>query len=316
MKKILAIALAVAALSVSACGMAADINFVTAGTQSTFYPISVTVAELWNQNIEGMNATATPSGGGVDNLNQALDGEAQIGIANANLVYQSQQGIASFDGEPNGNIRIFAGLYYNPNQVIVTKASGIDSIAGLKGAHFSVGAAGSTTVDEATVHLATLGLSLDDDLQTEYMDTGSAADAIANKQLDGAWIMAGTPNSAVAQIMTTTDSKILSIPADMIEALKADYPWYANYTIPAGTYDKQDEDVETSAVKLTLFITADVDEETVYQMTKVFWENWDMLTSTHKALAAADPAQACTDLAGVPIHDGAARYYREIGLLE
>ena len=316
MKRILAIALAVAALSVSACGMAADINFVTAGTQSTFYPISVTVAELWNQNIEGMNATATPSGGGVDNLNQALDGEAQIGIANANLVYQSQQGIASFDGEPNGNIRIFAGLYYNPNQVIVTKASGIDSIAGLKGAHFSVGAAGSTTVDEATVHLATLGLSLDDDLQTEYMDTGSAADAIANKQLDGAWIMAGTPNSAVAQIMTTTDSKILSIPADMIEALKADYPWYANYTIPAGTYDKQDEDVETSAVKLTLFITADVDEETVYQMTKVFWENWDMLTSTHKALAAADPAQACTDLAGVPIHDGAARYYREIGLLE
>ena len=316
MKKLLAIALAVAALSVSACGMAADINFVTAGTQSTFYPISVTVAELWNQNIEGMNATATPSGGGVDNLNQALDGEAQIGIANANLVYQSQQGIASFDGEPNGNIRIFAGLYYNPNQVIVTKASGIDSIAGLKGAHFSVGAAGSTTVDEATVHLATLGLSLDDDLQTEYMDTGSAADAIANKQLDGAWIMAGTPNSAVAQIMTTTDSKILPIPADMIEALKADYPWYANYTIPAGTYDKQDEDVETSAVKLTLFITADVDEETVYQMTKVFWENWDMLTSTHKALAAADPAQACTDLAGVPIHDGAARYYREIGLLE
>ena len=128
--------------------------------------------------------------------------------------------------------------------------------------------------------------------------------------------MAGTPNSAVAQIMTTTDSKILPIPADMIEALKADYPWYANYTIPAGTYDKQDEDVETSAVKLTLFITADVDEETVYQMTKVFWENWDMLTSTHKALAAADPAQACTDLAGVPIHDGAARYYREIGLLE
>lgn len=316
MKKTLAIALAVAALSVSACGMAADINFVTAGTQSTFYPISVTVAELWNQNIEGMNATATPSGGGVDNLNQALDGEAQIGIANANLVYQSQQGIASFEGEPNGNIRIFAGLYYNPNQVIVTKASGIDSIAGLKGAHFSVGAAGSTTVDEATVHLATLGLSLDGDLQTEYMDTGSAADAIANKQLDGAWIMAGTPNSAVAQIMTTTDSKILPIPADMIEALKADYPWYANYTIPAGTYDKQDEDVETSAVKLTLFITADVDEETVYQMTKVFWENWDMLTSTHKALAAADPAQACTDLAGVPIHDGAARYYREIGLLE
>ena len=72
----------------------------------------------------------------------------------------------------------------------------------------------------------------------------------------------------------------------------------------------------TSAVKLTLFITADMDEETVYQMTKVFWENWDMLTKTHAALKKADPKEAVKDIAGVAVHDGAARYYREIGLME
>ena len=72
----------------------------------------------------------------------------------------------------------------------------------------------------------------------------------------------------------------------------------------------------TSAVKLTLFVTADVDEETVYQMTKTFWENWDMLTQTHAALKKASLEEACTDLAGVPIHEGAARYYREVGVLE
>ena len=72
----------------------------------------------------------------------------------------------------------------------------------------------------------------------------------------------------------------------------------------------------TSAVKLTLFITADVDEETVYQMTKTFWENWDVLTETHAVLKKASLEAACTDLAGVPIHEGAARYYREVGVLE
>lgn len=315
MKKFLTAALCAALLLAASSALAVDINFVTAGTSSTFYPISATVVELWNNAIEGMNATATPSGGGVDNLNQALDGEAQIGIANANLVYQSQQGLASFEGYPNENIRIFAGLYYNPNQVVVTKDSGIETLEDLIGKHISVGAPGSTTVDEATVHLGLFGKTLED-MQTEYMDTTDSADMISNRQLDGVWVMAGTPNAAVTQILTTTDSKLLPIPAETVDQLKVDYPWYASYTIPAGTYDGQDEDVPTSAVKLTLFITADVDEETVYQMCKVFWENWDSLTEQHAALRAADPKLACEDLAGVPLHDGAARYYKEIGLID
>ncbi|MGN0995619.1 MAG: TAXI family TRAP transporter solute-binding subunit [Candidatus Ventricola sp.] len=315
MKKTLALLLCLALTLGASCALAADINFVTAGTASTFYPISATVVQLWNDSIEGMRAVATPSGGGIDNLNQAYDGEAQIGIANANLVYQAQEGLAAFEGYANDNLRIFAGLYLNPNQVVVTRDSGINSIEELVGRKISVGAAGSTTVDEATVHLSLYGKTLDD-LQAEYMGTSEAADAISNKQLEGVWVMAGTPNAAVTQIMTTTDAKILPIPAETVEALKADYPWYASMEIPAGTYAGQDEAVPTSAVKLTIFITADVDEETVYQMTKVFWENWDMLTETHAALKKADPKQACADVAGVAIHDGAARYYREIGILE
>ena len=199
MKKMLAAALCTATVMGASSALAADINFVTAGTSSTFYPISATVCQLWNDNIEGMRATATPSGGGIDNLNQALDGEAQIGIANANLVYQAQQGTDSFEGYPNENLRIFAGLYYNPNQVVVTKDSGIESLEDLVGKHISVGAAGSTTVDEATVHLSLLGKTLDD-LKAEYMGTSESADAISNKQLDGVWVMAGTPNAAVTQI--------------------------------------------------------------------------------------------------------------------
>lgn len=315
MKKILASLLCLSLLLSASCAMAADINFVTAGTASTFYPISATVCQLWNDNIEGMRAVATPSGGGIDNLNQAYDGEAQIGIANANLVYQAQEGIASFEGYANDKLRIFAGLYINPNQVVVTKASGIEGLEDLIGKKISIGAAGSTTVDEASVHLGAIGKTLDD-IKAEYMDTSAAADAISNKLLDGVWIMAGTPNSAVTQIMTTTDSKIMPITAEQVEALKAEYPWYAACEIPVGTYAGQDEAVPTSGVKLTLFVTADVDEETVYQMTKVFWENWDTLTETHAALRKADPKQACNDVAGVAIHEGAARYYREIGILQ
>jgi len=314
MKKTFAAMLCLLVLFGASGARAVNINFVTAGTASTFYPISATICQLWNENIAGMRAMATPSGGGIDNLNQAYDGEAQIGIANANLVYQAQEGLASFEGYANENLRIFAGLYLNPNQVVVTKEAGIDSIRDLAGKRISIGAAGATTVEEAIIHLQAAGLNLDD-VRAEYMDTSAAADAISNKLLDGVWIMAGTPNAAVTQIMTTTDSKLMAITAEEVEALREDYPWYAAGVIPAGTYPGQDEDVPTSAVRLTLFITADIDAETVYQMTKVFLENWDSLKETHAALRRADPMEAASDIAGVAIHDGAARYYREIGLI-
>lgn len=314
MKMILGLVLCFVLCLSAACACAVDINFVTAGTASTFYPISAAVVRLWNENIEGMRAVATPSGGGIDNLNQAYDGEAQIGIANANLVYQAQEGLAAFEGYANDHLRIFAGLYINPNQVVVTEACGAGSLAELAGKRISIGAAGATTIDEAMVHLEGAGLSLDD-IRAEYMDTSAAADAVSNKLLDGVWVMAGIPNAAVTQIMTTTDSRLLPITQSDVEALKAEYPWYASTEIPAGTYPGQDEDVPTSGVKLTLFITADVDEETVYQMAKVFWESWEMLCENHAALQKADPKEACSDIAGVAIHEGAARYYREIGLL-
>ncbi len=314
MKKRLLLALFIMILCASGA-LAANVNFVTAGSASTFYPISVSVVKLWNENIKGMRATATPSGGGIDNLNQAYDGDAQIGIANANLVYQAQEGLSSFEGYANDNLRIFAGLYINPNQVVVTKDSGIESIEDLIGRRISVGAPGSTTIEEAQIHLSAFGCTLED-VKAEYMGTSESADAISNRQLEGVWVMAGTPNAAVTQIMTTCEARLLPIPAETVDALKAEYPWYAATEIPAGTYAGQEEAVPTSGVKLTLFITADVDEETVYQMTKVFWENWDMLTGLHAALEKADPKEACKDIAGVEIHPGAARYYREIGIMQ
>jgi len=314
-KKCFICALCAVMLLCAANALAVNINFVTAGTSSTFYPISATIVSLWNENIKGMRATATPSGGGVDNLNMAYDGDAQIGIANASLVYQAQEGLSSFKGYANDNLRIFAGLYMNPNQVVVTKDSGIESLSDLAGHRISVGAPGSTTIEEAELHLRPYGMTLED-VRAEYMGTSESADAISNRQLDGLWVMAGTPNAAITQIMTTTDARLLEIPEETVEALRAEYPWYASTEIPAGTYAGQDEPVTTSAVKLTLFITADVDEETVYQMAKVFWENWDQLTQTHAALRKADPKEACSDVAGVKIHPGAARYYREIGLLK
>jgi TRAP transporter TAXI family solute receptor len=231
-------------------------------------------------------------------------------------MYESYNGTGSFEGRANEKLRVVAGLYYNPNQLVAAKDSGIESMADIAGKRFAPGAPGSTTLVESELHLEAAGVAYPDGFTPSYVGFTEAIDLIRNRQLDAAWIMAGVPNAAVTEITSTAGGRLVSIDEDVIDSLMEQYPWYARYTIPAGTYAGQDADVTTTAIKLCLFCSADLDDDIVYELTKTFWEHLDEVKATNAALSAVTAEDAVTDLAGLPIHDGAARYYKEIGLLE
>ncbi|MDD3057483.1 MAG: TAXI family TRAP transporter solute-binding subunit [Sphaerochaeta sp.] len=291
------------------------INFPTAATTGAVYPLGSAMSNLWNTKLDNVRASAQASAGGIANLNMIADGEAQLGVAVTSIMYESFNGIGSFEGRPNPNLRVMIGLYANPNQVVVTNNSGINSLTDLAGKRFASGAPGSTTEVETSIHLKTSGVSYPEGLRVQYVGFTEAIDLMRNKQLDGAWIMAGTPNAAVTEMLSTAGGKLLSLDENLIKALQKDYPWYGAYTIPAGTYPGQDADVLTSAIKITICTDARVDDDVIYAMTKTFWENFEELKATQAPLKNVNPKEAVKDLAGLPIHEGAARYYREIGLL-
>lgn len=293
-----------------------NINFPTAATTGAVYPMGSSIANLWNNELGYVRVSAQASNGGVDNLNMIADGEAQLGVAVTSIMYESYNGTGTFEGRANENLRVLAGLYYNPNQVVVSKDSGIKSLADLKGKNFAPGSAGGTSEVETRIHLSALGLNYPDDIKAQFVGFTEATDLIRNKQIDGAWIMAGTPTSAVTEITSTAGGVLVPMEESLIEKLQAEYPWYAKYTIPAGTYEGQDEDVLTSAIKITICTDARVDDDVVYDLTKTFWENIDKLSETSGVLKKASLEEAATDLAGLPIHAGAERYYKEVGVLK
>jgi len=293
-----------------------NINFPTAATTGAVYPMGSAIANLWNTEIDYVRASAQASNGGVDNLNLIAAGEAQVGVAVTSIMYESYNGIETFEGRGNENLRVLAGLYYNPNQVIVAKDSGVQSLVDLDGKRFAPGSAGGTSEVETKIHLTALGLNYPDDIKAQFVGFTEATDLIRNKQIDGAWIMAGTPTAAVTEITSTAGGMLIPMEAELIEKLQKDYPWYAKYTIPAGTYDGQTEDVLTSAIKITICTDARVSDEVIYEMTKTFWENIDTLAETSNVLKNVSVEDAVTDLAGLPIHAGAEKYYKEIGILE
>ena len=291
------------------------INFPTAATTGAVYPLGAAIANMWNTKVPTVRASAQASAGGIENLNLIADGEAQMGVAVTSIMYESFTGTGSFEGRANPNLRVMIGLYYNPNQVVVAKNSGINSLKDLVGKSFASGAPGSTTEVETAIHLKELGVNYPDALKVQYIGFTEAIDLMRNKQIDGAWVMAGIPNAAVTEMLSTAGGKLLPFEPALIDSLNARLPWYGPYTIPANTYPGQDEDVLTSAIKITICTDARVSDDVIYELTKAFWDNIDDLKATPAPLKYTTLEETVLDLAGLPIHDGAARYYKERGLL-
>ena len=292
------------------------LKFPTASTTGSIYPIGAAIANLWNENIEGINVSVEASNGGVQNLNLVAEKEAQIGVAVTNIMTEQKNGTGVFEGLQYDGIRVLTALYSNYNQVVVSKDAGIESLRDIKGKNFAPGAPGSTPEVETNVHLSAAGLNYPDDFKPQFVGFTESIDLIRNKQLDGAWLQAGIPTSAITEITSTANGKLISIDEDVIEKLVAEYPWYNRAIIPAGTYEGQDEDIITTSLVITIFVDESLPEETVYQMAKVFWENIDSLQNTHNAIKGLKVETAVQNLAGLPLHDGAARYYKEAGVLK
>ncbi len=290
------------------------IKFPTAGASGALYAVGAAITNMWDTNIDFVSASSQASNGGIDNLNQIADGESQVSIAISSNCYQSYNGTDSFTGSANKDLRVIAGLYFNPNQVVATKKSGIEQIADVKGKHFAVAAAGSSVEGECNNHFTAVGMKYPDDINAEYIAFGDAADMLQNGTIDGAWIMSGAPAAAVSQALSS-GCRLVNIDNDVISVLQRKFPWYASFTIPAGTYPNQDTDIQTTAIKMVMFCSAKLDEETVYLLTKTLWEHIEELGQAQKNLKGLTAENAVKDIAGLPLHDGAAKYYKEAGII-
>lgn len=291
------------------------INMPTASTTGALYPLGSSIATLWNERVDSVQVSAQASNGGIENLNLLQNQEAQVSMAVVSNVYQSLHGEGKFEGNANPKVRIIAGLYYNPNQIVVREDSPIRSLDELKDKKFATGAPGSTTEDEAKVHLLSAGIDYPDGIQAQFIGFTEAIDLMRNKQVEGAWIMSGIPTAAVTEMTTTANGRLIGLSDELIQRLQAQYPWYAKYSIPANTYKGQEEEVQTTAIKLAMFTTEDLPSDVVYELTKVFWENIEELKKSNASLQSVRLEDATKDLADVPIHEGALRYYKEKGLV-
>lgn len=292
------------------------ITITTADSTGTLYHLGNDLSTLWNETLSYINATASPSNGGIDNLKLIQENENVIGFAVTSITNEAYTGTGDFIDNQNENLRVIAGLYYNPNQIVVRTDSDVTSLNDLVGKRFSPGVNGSTTISEALLHFESVSIDMESSLDLVYESFSDSIALMADNQLDGVWIMAGVPNEAVDTLTKDNIGRLISLSNSTIAALQSQYPWYANYIIPSGTYANQKEDIQTTAIKLVMVTSSEVSDDVIYDLTKTFWEHIDELKISNPALNSISLEGTVTDLSDLPLHNGAKKYYKEVGIIK
>lgn len=305
------------AISTAFCGTTAKaaefINVLTGGTSGVYYPLGVALSKIYGDNIAGVTTQVQATKASVENLNLLQAGRGEIGFSLGDSVQMAWDGNkeAGFPGKLD-KLRGIAAIYPNYIQIVASQDSGVKTLADLKGKSLSVGAPKSGTELNARAILTAAGMSYGDLGKAEYLPFAESVELIKNRQLDATLQSAGMGVASIRDLATSLKINVVAVPKADVEKIGAPY---LPAIIPAGTYEGQTEDVETAAVGNFLITHEGVSEETAYQMTKLLFENLPALTAAHAAAKAIDVKKAIDGMP-VPLHPGAERYYKEVGVLK
>jgi TRAP transporter TAXI family solute receptor len=295
----------------------------TANTGCTYYPVGVALATLTKVKLEpsrNIALNAISSAGSAENIAMLREGRAQFAILQALYGAWAWNGSGSLEREgPQPYLRAVTMLWHNVEHFVIksdfVKKGDMGDLAALRGRHFSLGQHNSGSAGSGLHILSQLGYSPHDDFTIAAIDYSSNATAIRDGVIDGMNIPGGPPVSAVGQAFAALgkDITVLNFSDAQLQAVNRDYPLWTRFAIPAGTYPGQDQPITTIAQPNFLAVHSDIDEEVVYLLVKTIYRNLPFLHIIHPATEAVSLEGAITGLP-VPLHPGAARFYREQGI--
>ena len=294
------------------------ISIGTGGVTGVYYPTGGAICRLVNKSRKehGIRCAVESTGGSVYNINTIKAGELEFGVAQSDWQHHAYNGTSKFADNPFPDIRAVMSVHPEPFTLIVRGDSGIDSFEALAGKRVNVGNPGSGQRATMEVVMDAFGIGMADlALATEYKGS-EMAKQLCDGNIDAMIYTIGHPAAAIKEATTTCDAKLVSVTGAPIDKLVADNPFYRVATIPGGMYKGTDGETTTFGVGATFVTSANVPEETVYIVAKSVMENIDDFKGLHPAFANLDPSQMVKDGLSAPLHDGAARAYKELGLID
>jgi len=313
-KTVVVLALCVAMIGLASVAMAGEkLILATGGTAGTYYPYGGAMSKIWNSKIPGMNVTAQATGASVENVRLMNKDEVELALVQSDTIDFAFNAKETFK-EKLTKMAVVAVLYPELIHIVVRGELDINSFSGLRGKKVGVGAPGSGT--EANFRqLMDVHRMGKDDVSTQYLSFAESADQFKDRRIDAFMVTGGVPTSAIMDVATQREIKILPIEDTMLSILTAKYPFLSSAVIPANSYKGVTKDVKTAAVNAVLIAHPKLSTDVVYSLTKALFENQAELAAAHAKGKVLSLQGAATGVS-IPFHPGAAKYYKEKGVLK
>lgn len=294
-----------------ASGGAIHLTIATGGAGGIYQSLGNAIARMLSSSVPGIRVFPQPSGASRANLALLESDQAQLAIVQSDVLHMSVKGLAGFR-RPKVEVRAIASLHVEHLHVVVDARSPIEDLTQLVGRRVSVGAAGSGTELDARLLLMELGIPYSR-MRTDFLGFSESAERLKRGEIDAFFAMGGIPLPAVAELSRSIPLRLLPIPEEVVARLRGRYPFVEEGTIPAGLYGDHPE-AKTISVRANLVCRADLGEDLVYSIARALWERIDEIRSAHPRTRDVRLSEALRGL-GAPLHPGAARFYREKGML-
>jgi len=314
-----AAALAAAFLPVEAVAQQKYLTIGTGGVTGVYYAAGGAICRLVNKDRakHGIRCSVESTGGSVFNINTIKAGELDLGVAQSDVQYNAAKGQGQFkDAGAMGELRAVMSLHPEPFTVLTRKEANIKSFADLKGKKFNVGNPGSGTRASLEELIAAMGWKLSDFALASELKADEHGPALCDGKIDGFFYGVGHPSANIQDPTTTCGAKLVSVTGPAVDKLLKDKPYYGPATIPAGLYPNNPQETKTYGVLATLVSSSKVPADTVYVVVKAVFDNFEEFKKLHPALANLKPEDMVKNGNSAPLHEGAARYYKEKGWIK
>ncbi|MEO7241408.1 MAG: TAXI family TRAP transporter solute-binding subunit [Variovorax sp.] len=295
------------------CAAGADaqqVKLMTGPQGGSWYPLGGAIANIADK--AGMKVQVLP-GAGIANVKAVQAGKADMGFGNSISTVDGVAGRAPFEAKAD-NVCNVATLYPQFFQVVANADSGINSLADLKGKPVAVQPKGNTAEFITQQVLEVYDMKYADLGRTSFVSYTDAVSLMKDNNAQAFTLGTTVPGSSIMDLASARDIKLIPIPDDKLQAMKKLNPGYTKLNIPANSYPKQTTDVQTIGYATHLIARCDLDEAVVYKTLKGIVDNKADLTAVAKAMGPLTPKDMAEDI-GIPLHKGAARYYKEAGVL-